>query len=97
MLVLGSLFAYYHTCSFIVAYGFNEESGNFQEVNFGTAGNGGDAVIAQAQDGSGYNNANFMTPRDGTKGRMRMYVWTVTDPWRDGDLDGGIVVCAFAY
>jgi extracellular elastinolytic metalloproteinase len=34
-------------------YGFNEESGNFQENNFGKGGVGGDPVIANAQDGSG--------------------------------------------
>lgn len=39
-------------------YGFDEESGNFQEHNFGRGGRGGDAVQANAQDGSGYNNAN---------------------------------------
>ncbi|GJN91527.1 hypothetical protein Rhopal_004550-T1 [Rhodotorula paludigena] len=44
-------------------YGFDEESGNFQEHNFGRGGRGGDAVQANAQDGSGYNNANL--ERDG--------------------------------
>ena len=55
-------------------------------------GKGNDAVIANAQDGSGTNNANFATPPDGQKGRMRMFVWDVSDPRRDGDLDGGIIV-----
>ncbi len=44
-------------------YGFNEESGNFQENNLGRGGKGNDAVIANAQDGAGYNNANFATVR----------------------------------
>ena len=35
-------------------YGFNEEAGNFQDDNGGHGGKGGDAVIANAQDGSGY-------------------------------------------
>lgn len=43
-------------------YGFDEVSGNFQQHNFGRGGRENDAVIANAQDGSGYNNANFMTP-----------------------------------
>lgn len=43
-------------------YGFDEVSGNFQQHNFGRGGRQGDAVIANAQDGSGFNNANFMTP-----------------------------------
>jgi len=38
-------------------YGFDEVSGNFQENNFGNGGIGSDAVQANAQDGSGYNNA----------------------------------------
>ena len=54
-------------------YGFTEPAGNFQGNNFGRGGRGGDAVIANAQDGSGTNNANFATPPDGGQGRMRMY------------------------
>lgn len=41
-------------------YGFDEESGNFQQHNFGRGGRENDGIIANAQDGSGYNNANFM-------------------------------------
>ncbi|KAJ3056991.1 Fungalysin/Thermolysin Extracellular metalloproteinase 5 [Rhizophlyctis rosea] len=78
-------------------YGFDEESGNFQADNFGRGGKGGDAVVANAQDGSGYNNANFMTPRDGVQPRMRMYVWDTTHPMRDGDLEGGIVMHEYAH
>jgi len=40
-------------------YGFDEEGGNFQETNFGRGGYGGDAVQANAQDGSGYNNGKL--------------------------------------
>ncbi|KAJ3113988.1 Fungalysin/Thermolysin Extracellular metalloproteinase 5 [Phlyctochytrium bullatum] len=78
-------------------YGFTEKAGNFQEENFGRGGEGGDGVIANAQDGSGYNNANFATPPDGERGRMRMYVWDSTDPMRDGDLEGGIVMHEYAH
>ncbi|KAB5588687.1 Extracellular elastinolytic metalloproteinase [Ceratobasidium theobromae] len=73
-------------------YGFDEESGNFQQDNYGRGGKDGDAVIAHAQDGSGYNNANFMTPPDGQNGRCRMYVWSTAHPYRDGDLEAGIVI-----
>ena len=58
-------------------YGFDEAAGNFQENNYGRGGDAGDAVQADAQDGSGTNNANFSTPPDGQSGRMQMYVWTV--------------------
>ncbi len=59
-------------------YGFNELSGNFQNDNIGRGGMGGDAVLAEAQDGSGLNNANFATDPDGGAGRMQMYLWNGT-------------------
>ena len=52
-------------------YGFTEAAGNFQENNFGKGGVGNDAVQANAQDGAGYNGANFATPPDGARPRMR--------------------------
>ena len=73
-------------------YGFTEVAGNFQQHNFGRGGQENDAVIANAQDGSGYNNANFMTPPDGQNGRCRMYLWNTANPYRDGDLEAGIVI-----
>ncbi|KIO19789.1 hypothetical protein M407DRAFT_82347 [Tulasnella calospora MUT 4182] len=73
-------------------YGFNEVAGNFQNHNFGKGGQENDGITANAQDGSGYNNANFATPPDGQRGRMRMYVWDTATPFRDGDLEAGIVI-----
>ncbi len=78
-------------------YGFNEVAGNFQESNFGQGGKDGDPVIANAQDGSGYNNANFATPPDGKHGKMRMYVWDTVSPMRDGDLEGDIVIHEYSH
>ncbi len=61
-------------------YGFDEAAGNFQENNYGNGGAGSDPVQADAQDGSGTNNANFATPPDGSSAvRMQMYEWT--DPF----------------
>ncbi|AFL80535.1 fungalysin family metallopeptidase (M36) [Aequorivita sublithincola DSM 14238] len=57
-------------------YGFDEESGNFQKNNYGNPGLGNDFVVADAQDGSGSNNANFSTPPDGGAPRMQMYLWS---------------------
>jgi hypothetical protein len=57
-------------------YGFDEAAGNFQVDNFGIGGAGGDDVRAEAQDGSGTNNANFGTPPDGARPRMQMFRWT---------------------
>ncbi len=57
-------------------YGFDEASGNFQNTNYSGNGAGNDFVFADAQDGSGTNNANFGTPPDGQNPRMQMYLWT---------------------
>lgn len=62
------------------AYGFNEAAGNFQFNNYGKGGAGGDYVRAEAQDGSGTDNANFDTPPDGSRPRMQMYQWTFPFP-----------------
>jgi len=59
-------------------YGFNEPSGNFQSNNFGRGGLQRDPVHADAQDGSGTNNANFATPTDGNLPRMQMFLWNPT-------------------
>ncbi|HBK91674.1 MAG TPA: hypothetical protein DDZ68_08395 [Parvularcula sp.] len=72
-------------------HGFTEAAGNFQENNFGLGGAGSDSVDAEAQDGSGTNNANFSTPADGSNPRMQMFLWTAPTPDRDGDVDSDIV------
>lgn len=77
--------------------GRSQVSGNFQEDNFDRGGLGRDAVQTNAQDGSGTNNANFATPPDGQRPRMRMYVWTNSQPYRDGDLEAGIVIHEYAH
>jgi hypothetical protein len=61
-------------------YGFDEASGNFQVNSYGRGGLGGDDVRAEAQDGSGRNNANFNTPVDGQRPRMQMYEWRSSAP-----------------
>jgi extracellular elastinolytic metalloproteinase len=61
-------------------YGFDEESGNFQQTNLSGSGAGLDGVMAEAQDGGGTNNANFLTLQDGVPGRMQMYLWTSSQP-----------------
>jgi len=57
-------------------YGFDEVAGNFQQNNYGNGGAENDYVLAEAQDGSGTDNANFLTLSDGTSPRMQMYLWT---------------------
>jgi hypothetical protein len=81
----------------LYALGFTEAAGNFQNNNFGRGGAGNDAVQADAQDGSGTNNANFSTPPDGSPGRMQMYVFTGPTPDRDGTLDMEIVIHEYGH
>lgn len=66
-------------------HGFTEAAGNFQNDNIGRGGAGNDYVLAEAQDGSGTNNANFGTPPDGSSGTMQMYLWSPV---------GGITIAA---
>ena len=64
--------------------GFTEAAGNFQTVNHGKAGKGGDAVNTQTDDGADtagglpdgahIDNANMGTPPDGRSPQMQMYL-----------------------
>ncbi|MBS1760495.1 MAG: M36 family metallopeptidase, partial [Bacteroidetes bacterium] len=78
-------------------YGFDEVAGNFQNDNQGRGGLGNDYVQAEAQDGGGTNNANFATPVDGSKPRMQMYLWNMTNPNRDGDMDNGVIMHEYGH
>jgi extracellular elastinolytic metalloproteinase len=78
-------------------YGFDEAAGNFQVNNYGRGGLGNDSVRAEAQDGSGTNNANFSTPPDGQRPTMQMFLFTSPTPDRDGDLDNGIVIHEYGH
>lgn len=53
--------------------GFDEAAGNAQNSNYGRGGAEGDRLRAEAQDYSGRNNANMLTPADGSPPRMQMY------------------------
>ncbi|MGH9850401.1 MAG: M36 family metallopeptidase [Blastocatellia bacterium] len=75
----------------LYSFGFNEAAGNFQTNNFNLGGRGADAVLGEAQDGSGTNNANFSVGQDGLPGRVQMYLFTGT-PMRDGDFDQHVVI-----
>lgn len=81
-------------------YGFNEMAGNFQENNLGRGGKGSDYVFADAQDGSGSNNANFSTPPDGFKPRMQMFLFNPAKNGGvhiDGDLDNGVICHEYTH
>ena len=77
---------------YLYSIGFTEKLWNFQQDNFGRGGAGGDGVVAQVQDGSGTNNANFSTPSDGSHPRMQMFLFTEgTFRRADGDFDFDVV------
>ena len=78
-------------------YGFDEVSGNFQSNNYGRGGAENDFVFADAQDGLTMNNGSFGTPPDGMNGRGQIYLWNLTAPQRDGDMDNGLVTHEYAH
>lgn len=78
-------------------YGFDEAAGNFQQNNYGRGGADADAVLADAQDGSGTDNANFLTAPDGEASRMQMFIFTETTPNRDSALDNGVIIHEYGH
>ncbi|MBA6350516.1 MULTISPECIES: rhombosortase-dependent M36 family metallopeptidase [unclassified Colwellia] len=60
-------------------HGFDEASGNAQNFNYERGGVEGDALLAEVQDNSGFNNANMSTPADGGSPRMQMYLFDSKD------------------
>ena len=75
-------------------YGFDEQSGNFQEINYSGTGIGGDSVNVDAQDGANLNNASFGSAADGFNGKMNMFLWDAPLPTEEtfmfvgGGVDG---------
>jgi Zn-dependent metalloprotease len=82
---------------FSYTLGFTETARNFQTDNYGRGGIGADSVRAEAQDGSGTNNANFATPPDGSRPRMQQYLFTSPNPDRDSSVDGDVVFHEFGH
>ncbi|MFN3852283.1 MAG: M36 family metallopeptidase [Spirosomataceae bacterium] len=78
--------------------GFDEPSGNFQKSNMNRGGSGNDFVYADAQDGSGSNNANFYTPIDGSNPRMQMFLWNYPSTYlADSDFDNAIIAHEYGH
>ena len=96
--VVTNLF-YYNNIMHDFSYnlGFTETSRNFQVNNFGRGGTGNDSVRAEAQDGSGTNNANFATPPDGSRPRMQQFLFTAPTPDRDSSVDGDVVFHEYGH
>src|SRR6185436_6875494 len=64
---------------------------------FGRGGLGNDAMQADAQDGSGLNNANFTPTPDGEPGRIQMFLWDSPEPHLDGSFDAEIVLHEYVH
>jgi len=96
--VVTNLF-YYNNVMHDYSYtlGFTESARNFQTNNYGRGGTGNDSVRAEAQDGSGTNNANFATPPDGQRPRMQQYLFTAPNPDRDSSMDGDVVFHEYGH
>jgi Zn-dependent metalloprotease len=96
--VVTNLF-YYNNIMHDFSYnlGFTESARNFQTNNYGRGGTGNDSVRAEAQDGSGTNNANFATPPDGQRPRMQQYLFTAANPDRDSSVDGDVVFHEYGH
>jgi len=96
--VVTNLF-YYNNIMHDFSYnlGFTETARNFQVNNFGRGGTGNDSVRAEAQDGSGTNNANFATPPDGSRPRMQQFLFTSPNPDRDSSVDGDVVFHEYGH
>lgn len=68
--------------------GFDEASGNAQASNYGRGGSEGDPLLVEVQDSAAAgkrNNANAMTPTDGSSPRLQFYLW-------DGPIEGSLTV-----
>jgi hypothetical protein len=91
----------FYWCNFmhdrLYELGFTESLGNFQKDNFGRGGADNDAVFADAQDGSGFNNANYTPTRDGSSPKIQMYIFNGPTPARDGDFDADVVLHEYAH
>ncbi|HEX8115890.1 MAG TPA: M36 family metallopeptidase, partial [Pyrinomonadaceae bacterium] len=96
--VVTNLFYYNNVMhDFSYGLGFTETARNFQTNNFGRGGTGNDSVRAEAQDGSGTNNANFATPPDGQRPRMQQYLFTAPAPDRDSSVDSDVVFHEYGH
>ncbi len=97
----GAVVQLFYWCNWIhdrlYEIGFTEAKGNYQKDNFGRGGAGNDPVIAEAQDGSGVNNANFTPAPDGSRGRIQMYLFSGPNPQHDGDLDAEVILHEYTH
>ena len=73
--------------------GFNDASHNFEVGGTG----GSDPVQAEADDASGFNNANMSTPPDGQPPRMQMFLFQSPFPAVNGGDDASVVYHEYTH
>lgn len=82
----------------LYGYGFTEGFGSYQQSNFGRGGVERDPIQIDVQDSGAENNARFISNgADGSPGRIELFLWTGTDPARDGAFDNHIVAHEMAH
>lgn len=83
------------------SYGFDEDSGNFQDDNFGHGGSDGDRVLVLVDwdaDNGTCCNATMNTPGDGSSPTMRLYIETPGGGiFGHGALDGDTVIHEYGH
>ncbi|QRV95423.1 extracellular metalloproteinase MEP [Ceratobasidium sp. AG-Ba] len=68
----------FHDLMFL--YGFDEESGNFQQYNFGRSEGEQDAVIVNVRDGNSIENTSFTATPDGQSAYYQVNAWSFCNP-----------------
>lgn len=75
----------FYMCNYLhdvlYAYGFDEQSGNFQVNNYGKGGEGNDAVNVSTFQDDQQNNSFFYSSADGISGEMKLGLWDAA--WDD--------------
>ncbi|KAJ3100387.1 hypothetical protein HDU97_002262 [Phlyctochytrium planicorne] len=76
----------------LALYGFDEASGNFQQINFNKQGLGDDAVQVWVQESSQMNNAWFIPAPDGYAPDACFALFDWSTPTRDTDMDNTVMI-----
>lgn len=75
-------------------YGFDENSGNFQDKSVAGGGKNGDPILIMTRGPDDRNNSNFRSNADGTPSLLRTYLYDSSNPSgvADGSFDQDIIV-----
>lgn len=73
-------------------HGFTESAGNFQMLNFGKGGEEADSILATNLITTDENNAFFMSPPDGQRGILNLFIFDKSSPARDPSLESSIPI-----